>query len=436
MRGRRRLLWFRRIHLGSRLLRRGLAPAGLLLALVTGLAGALGLDTLGNQAHAVFALGLGLLLVDGLLARRRCRRVNGLRAHRRLPRFATVGTPIDYSLELVADRSTPPLLIDEILAQPWPEGLPAVGTGNRFDRRVGYPAYLRLLRQLRGLSGTPVQTAALITDERRLLTLRSEPTGRAVAEFVGPAIAIDGPLGLVRWWRSVPQTGDRQLAVLPPARALSLPPPDGRRRWQPGGVSLAMRVGDAEEFRSLRDYRPGDPLRDIHWRSFARLGKPLVREHQEEFFARHALVIDTATAPYTPALEVAVAYAVGLVTAPREPDCLLDLLFVAGEVHRMTSGRGLGSGDGLLRVLAGLRASGPGSTDLLFRGVSAHVGEYASLIVVLLAWDTPRREALRALFARGVAPWVLVVGDPVNQAAVEGEDDPLFAGRVHALAFD
>ena len=43
-----------------------------------------------------------------------------------------------------------------------------------------------------------------------------------------------------------------KLYHLPP---IQLP---GSRRYQSGGVTLASSVGDSEEFRSLRDYRPGN----------------------------------------------------------------------------------------------------------------------------------------------------------------------------------
>src|SRR3970282_2553914 len=67
----------------------------------------------------------------------------------------------------------------------------------------------------------------------------------------------------------------------------------GRRKHQPGGVALATSVGASEEFLALREYRPGDPLQHIHWKSFARTGRPIVKEFQDEFFERHALVLDT-----------------------------------------------------------------------------------------------------------------------------------------------
>jgi hypothetical protein len=87
------------------------------------------------------------------------------------------------------------------------------------------------------------------------------------------------------------------------ARVIALPkryriPPlalPGARKFQQGGVSLSASIGDSEEFLSLRDYRPGDPLQRLHWKSFARTGKPIVKEYQDEFFERHALVLDTGT---------------------------------------------------------------------------------------------------------------------------------------------
>jgi uncharacterized protein (DUF58 family) len=55
-------------------------------------------------------------------------------------------------------------------------------------------------------------------------------------------------------------------------------------KYQQGGVALASNVGQSDEFVALRDYRQGDPLRHIHWRSWARAGKPVVKEFEDEFF--------------------------------------------------------------------------------------------------------------------------------------------------------
>ena len=46
------------------------------------------------------------------------------------------------------------------------------------------------------------------------------------------------------------------------------------------GYSPAGAPGLGEEFFSLRDFREGEDPRGIHWRTSARRGKPLVREHE------------------------------------------------------------------------------------------------------------------------------------------------------------
>ena len=65
------------------------------------------------------------------------------------------------------------------------------------------------------------------------------------------------------------------------------------RRYQPGGIPLSSNNGDAIEFVGTREYREGDPVKNIHWRSWARCGEPVVKQYQEEYFCRIALILDT-----------------------------------------------------------------------------------------------------------------------------------------------
>jgi len=81
--------------------------------------------------------------------------------------------------------------------------------------------------------------------------------------------------------------------VLPdfrPADAITVP---GSARYQPGGIALTSNVGESPEYIGNRDYRAGDPLRRIDFRSWGRLAKPVVREYQEEYFSRIGVVLDT-----------------------------------------------------------------------------------------------------------------------------------------------
>ena len=73
---------------------------------------------------------------------------------------------------------------------------------------------------------------------------------------------------------------------------------------------------DTPRITGLRDYQPGDPLRLIHWPTWARTGKPVVKELEDTFFPRHGLILDTFPAIGDDALfEDAVSVAASFVVA-------------------------------------------------------------------------------------------------------------------------
>ena len=204
------------------------------------------------------------------------------------------------------------------------------------------------------------------------------------------------------------------LLVMPrthPVAPLDLP---GSRRLQPGGVAFAGRVGEAEEFVSLRDYRPGDTPRRIHWKAWARTGRPVVKEYQDEFFVRHALILDTFGDGESERFEAAVSIAASHVMQPRSNDALLDLMFVEGQAYTLTQGRGLGAPAELLRVLATVTESHGAGFAGLAEAVELAAHRLSGAICVLLAWDEPRQRLVAALRARGIPVRVWLV-------AIEGE---------------
>jgi len=73
------------------------------------------------------------------------------------------------------------------------------------------------------------------------------------------------------------------------------------RRGQLSGVS-----GARGEFDALREYRSGDDVRDVHWRSTARVGEPIMRSFLDESGESRWLVIDTRS-PAGEAAEQALA---------------------------------------------------------------------------------------------------------------------------------
>jgi uncharacterized protein (DUF58 family) len=230
-----------------------------------------------------------------------------------------------------------------------------------------------------------------------------------VISFRGVRIDRVEPLGLLKAHAAAALPGT--LVVMPrthPVAPLTLP---GARRLQPGGVAFAGRVGEAEEFVSLRDYRTGDTPRRIHWKAWARTGRLVVKEYQDEFFVRHALVLDTFGDGDSERFEAAVSIAASHVLQPRSQDSLLDLVFVEGRAYTLTQGRGLGAPAELLRVLATVGESQTGGFDALAEAVNLGAGRLSGAICVLLAWDEPRRRLVAGLRARGIALRVWVVSD-------------------------
>lgn len=79
-------------------------------------------------------------------------------------------------------------------------------------------------------------------------------------------------------------------------RVVEEPRPAGDRTPRTGDVSTVA-SGIRGEYRSLRPYRPGDDPRDVHWRTTARTGEPIVREYAREQAQTLWLCVDLRRAP-------------------------------------------------------------------------------------------------------------------------------------------
>src|SRR5207247_8902647 len=98
-------------------------------------------------------------------------------------------------------------------------------------------------------------------------------------------------------------------------------------------------------------------LRHIHWGTGAKAGKPVVKEFEDEFFVRHALVLDTFTEhPHSEVFEEAVSVAASFACAIQTQESLLDLLFVGPQSYCFTAGRVLAHTDQMLENLPSLLA--------------------------------------------------------------------------------
>lgn len=394
---------------------RRLTPVGRMVLAGTLMAGLLGLDTRQTLAHQAFSLGVALLLVAWLAGRWG---PAGVRVRRHLPRHATLGVPFHYGVELVnlGSRRLPRLEIQETLPDPRPDletflNSPAPGERqeNFLDRLVGFPRWRWLVgRAQRVETPQPMALPPLRAGGEAQVELELTPRRRGYLVLPGLRVGVPDPLGLTH--RSQVLGGQGRVLVLPQRYPVPPQRPPGRRRFQPGGLGLAGAVGDSQEFVGLREYRPGDSMRHLHWAAWARTGQPMVKEYQDEYHSRQALVLDSCVAPGQEDLfEAAISVAASLVEPLRGGDTLLDMLFVADQVHGVTSGRGLASGDALLEVLAGLEPARVGGFQDLSQAVLESVPRLSACLCLFLSWDGARQELVRRLRGLGLPPRVLLV---------------------------
>jgi uncharacterized protein (DUF58 family) len=195
---------------------------------------------------------------------------------------------------------------------------------------------------------------------------------------------------------------DDVLRLLVRPRSLPIGDVDRRDRW--GGVNRA-RYGlteDPTRFAGVRDYQPGDPLRRIHQRASARLGRPVVKRFEP---ARHHEVLI--------ALDIQTAEGPAWQTAYDEAE-VESLIVVAASIARRL---------GLDGVSFGLAAAGYSDTPnrLAFLAPSAAAGQVEralDLLARLSPYPSAPFERLLGRLARIAQPdltiLVLTARDPIE----------------------
>jgi uncharacterized protein (DUF58 family) len=422
----RRLL-FRNFTLAHRIgagFRRRVSPLGRLMLLMLVLAAVFGFDTHGAATYQWFTLLAALFGISLLWLVLSRRRFPVVAVARDLPRHATVGEPLRYTLifTLAGGRPQRGLSVLDRLggeATGWKEFQAAVdpeeARRNAFDRYVGYYKWRWLVHAKRGANLEEQAVPDLSPGRGIALTMELIPRRRGRLQFDGLSLLRPDPFGLLRSWREIPLPGSCR--VLPKRYPASPLPAAGGRAYQRGGVALANSVGDSEEFMSLREYRPGDPVRNIDWRGSAKRDRWLVKEFQDEYFVRRALVLDTFCPPARAGdFEAAVAVAASLAMRGPERDALLDLMFVEREAHCFTAGRGLSHAAGLLEILAAVRPSPRADFSALAQNVLQRAAMLSSVTCVLLDLDEARRRFCAALAARGLSVAELLVREAPPEA--------------------
>ncbi len=379
-----------------------------------------------NLASQVFAFLLAVILISIIFS---CYFRGKFRLRRSLPDFATVGDKFEYSIQIDNNSSVVQegLFVFDQLQDSFPEyddfkdlPNPLGVTKNFFDKYVGYPRWLWYVNRLRGADSELVVVPKISPKATSNIYLSLTPSRRGYIKFCSFVLSRDDPFGLMKATKKI--NCYDSLLVLP--KRYKVPHIDlgGGSQYQQGGVVLASSLGESEEFVSLREYRPGDSFRGIHWKSWAKIGKPVIKETQPEYLTRNALVLDTiVTGDKDPQFEEAVSVAASFLCSMDLHETLLDLIFVGDRPYKYTAGRGVGTHNSLVKVLSCAQRSARADFNSLEASVMQNIGQVSGCILVFVGFDEQRQKLVNRLVVSGVKARVFVICEVDEVAGLRGE---------------
>ena len=357
--------------------------------------GAAGLDTTRTQVFTLFAVAAALFVVSslwGLFLRPR------VRLECQLPRHATAMQPVSVRARIVP--LSRPLLPDLQCSFLVPSGR---------NRPISFHPH-------RIFTAVDARQPAEVVVEL-------QPMRRGRYQIPGPEVRAADPLRLVLT-REV-ATAEQTVVVYPRYYSMDEFLAPAGRRYQPGGIPLASNTADAIEFVGTREYREGDPLKNIHWRSWARRGKPVVKEYQEEYFARIALILDTfvpedANPQNAQAFEAAISVVASIADFFSRSEYIVDILAAGPDIYEVSAGRSLAYLENILDVLACLEPCSQPPFQGIAPPLFEKLGQITTVVAVLLDWDAPREAFLQRVKSLGTAVRVLIVRGGGTSSPWEG----------------
>jgi len=259
------------------------------------------------------------------------------------------------------------------------------------------------------LVGEPPVMELLRPGERAEVSLALSCVTRGAYELPWLQAASFFPSALVKWPRRAP--GKDRLLVYPRFTPLERFEVPHGRNYQPGGIPIASSVGESTELAGTREWREGDRLRDIHWPSFARTHRLVVKEYQEEYFVRLAMVLDVETREQKDdaLFERSLSLAAGIADVLARQEYIIDIFAAGSQVFHFRAGRALAHFEHILEILACLETEDRLDVGALEAVLLPEAQRLSAVILVMMDWDEPRAELIRKLKAHGVAVRVLSV---------------------------
>ncbi len=220
--------------------------------------------------------------------------------------------------------------------------------------------------------------------------------------------------------------------------------PTGTRGRPTHPAPLLGAKGDSPEYVGNREYVLGEAAVRLDFRAWARLGRPVVREYQDEYSFRCALMLDTwqpdtwqlpfrqgqAENRHTQ-LEAAVSLTAAIAESIHTRDIVIDLFVAGPEIYLFRTPQTGARFDSVLEILASVEGSMKDPLRVVPDALTEVMESISSVVFVVLDWDERRRSCVERMRESGRGVRVLLVREkpPTLEAPVDNEQFQTIAPR-------
>lgn len=231
---------------------------------------------------------------------------------------------------------------------------------------------------------------------------------------IGPfALYFFDPLGLFFLKRTYPLYSD--LYIYPKTFNIRKFPGLAKGAMPWFGIETARSSGNEDEFFGVREYKPGDPIKRIHWFSTALKNRLIVKQFQRQVFFRATIMFNLHRDKnfgdgYDNTTEYTVKVAASVARYLLEQGVSLEIIAHAGEMVHIPFNKGPEHLDDIMKFFSIVKPESKVSLGEMFEEFSRYIPDNTSVVVIMLDRDWEYLPIMLPLEKRNISliPLVLI----------------------------
>lgn len=379
-----------------------------------------GLNTRVSMLFAVFSVALALLAADALSL---MFKKFDFEFERFLPECAMKGKEVRYPvlLRTKSGNDVPGnLFYTEVPAAPMPTfevfnatKEPREEKRNSFDRKMGYYCWKWLIDKNCGGKYSEFAVTGRKTGNGTMFSTSFTPERRGKIAFGGAYIFQKGVFGLLKRGKIVANPGN--FLVLPEiSESFAIPENEGGQvNEKSEKVRETQDTGSGFELKSVRDFVPGDSIRNIHWKSSAKSGQLRTKEFYKEVDSGAVFFIDNFFEEhYSEDFEKILSAAASLLNSMQKDENLPQLLFIGKENLEIPDSSKKSFAAALAKLA--LAENDPSKFENSLEPLFAAAQSASSIFFFTSKYNESRLDVLKQLAGKGISVRIFYSGASVS----------------------